>query len=205
MTQKKISEISYLKGVGPKRAEAFEKLGIYKISDLFSVYPRDYLINTKINKLSLLQNANVLICGEIAEKALPRKSNHPTRLLIKDDSGYIQCLVWGNAIYREKQFKIGDKYLFWGKVTYNQFEGGVQFELRDHKKFEFNDDEMLKYPLIPIYILSGELKKTWVKPLTLTKIVFNALKKSSSSITEFLSDEIKNENDLLDHKKANPM
>lgn len=196
------SEISYLKGVGPKRAEAFEKLGINRISDLFNVYPRDYLVNTKIIKLRSFCDQNVLICGEITEKALPKRPNHPTRLLIKDDTGYIQCLVWGNFFYREKQFRIGDKYLFWGKVNYNQYEGGVQFDLRDHKKFEFGDDEMLKYPFIPLYILSGELKKTWVKPLTLTKIVFNALKKSSTSLTEFLSDEIRTQNNLLEHKTA---
>ena len=199
---KQLSEINYLKGVGPKRAEAFAKLGITKAADLLNVYPRDYLINTKINKLRSLREKNVLICAEVAEKALPKKPTHPTRLLLQDETGYISCLVWGNYFYRDKQFRIGDKYLFWGKVSYNAYEGGEQFDLRDHKKYEFGDDEMLKYPFIPIYILSGELKKTWVKPLTLTRIVFNAIKKSSSGINEFLSDEIKSANDLLDHKKA---
>jgi ATP-dependent DNA helicase RecG len=202
LPQKKVSEISYLKGVGPKRAEAFEKLGLLKITDLFNVYPRDYLVNTKIIRLRSFLDKNVLICGEITEKALPKKPKHPTRLLIKDDTGYIQCLVWGNFFYRDRQFKIGDKYLFWGKVAFNQYEGGVQFDLRDHKKYEFGDDEMMKYPFIPLYILSGELKKTWVKPLTLTKIIFNALKKSSSSISELLSDEIRTSNKLLEHKTA---
>ena len=208
MPKQTVSEISYLKGVGPKRAEAFEKLGIFKISDLFSVYPRIYLKNTKINKLNLGygktegDNENILICGEITEKALPRRPNHPTRILIKDDTGSIISLVWGNAFYREKQFRIGDKYLFWGKPSFNQFLDDMQFDIRDHKKYEFGDDEMLKFPLIPVYILSGELKKTWVKPLTLTKIVFNALKKSSAGIPEFLSDEIKSSNELLDHKTA---
>lgn len=214
MPKQTVSEISYLKGVGPKRAEAFEKLGFHKIADLISIYPRIYVKNAKINSLlnalkgrftTLPQDAdneNVVICGEIAEKALPRKSNHPTRILIKDDTGSIISLVWGNAFYREKQFRIGDKYLFWGKAAYDRYMDDMSFSIRDHKKYEFGDDEMLKFPLIPVYILSEELKKTWVKPLTLTKIVFNAIKKVSNTIPELLSDEIISSYELLDHKTA---
>ncbi|MGH2574770.1 MAG: ATP-dependent DNA helicase RecG, partial [Ignavibacteria bacterium] len=56
--------------------------------------------------------------------------------------------------------------------------------------------------LIPLYILSGELKKTWVKPLTLTKIIFNSIRRCSSSIKEVLSENIKTGNNLLNHKNA---
>ncbi|MGH2575690.1 MAG: OB-fold nucleic acid binding domain-containing protein, partial [Ignavibacteria bacterium] len=149
----KLTEISYLKGVGPKRAKAFEKLGIKYAEDLFNVYPRDYIVNTKISQLKNYNDRNVLIFGEVKDKQAPRKPNHPTRLTISDDSGYIDCLIWGNFFYRERQFQIGDKFLFCGKVNYNFYERKIQFDYRDHKKFEFGDDEFLKYPLIPLYIL----------------------------------------------------
>ena len=35
--------VRYLKGVGPKTAERFEKLGILTLSDLLCHYPRRYL------------------------------------------------------------------------------------------------------------------------------------------------------------------
>jgi len=202
LAKEKISEIAYLKSVGPKRAEAFEKLGFHKITDLFNVYPRDYLFNTKIDKLSQYIDKNVVICAEIMDKQMPRRPNHPTRLLVSDGTGRLAVLIWGNAFYREKQFLVGNKYLFWGKVGFNNFEGIVQFDLRDHKKYEAGDDELLKYPYIPIYILSQELKKTWIRPLILTKIIFNAIRKCSSDIHENLSPEIRDENGLLEHKKA---
>ena len=202
LTKENIPEISYLKGVGPKRALAFESLGIGRIDDLFTVYPRDYLINTKISRLREYRDCNVIIAGEITDKQAPRRPNHPLKVMVKDDSGVIECLIWGNFFYRERQFQVGDRYMFWGKVNYNMFEKGVQFDLRDHKKFDAGDNELLKYPLIPLYILSGELKKTWVKPLTLTKIVFNALKNYSGRMHEVLSEEIRTDNDLLEHKNA---
>jgi len=202
LAKEKVAEISYLKGVGPKRAEAFEKLGIQRIDDLFSVYPRDYIIHCNIKDLKNHKGENVVICGEVVSKQSPRRPNHPIRLLVSDGTGRFECLIWGNAFYREKQFVEGSKYLLWGKVSDDLYEGGLKFDLRDHKKFDPGDVEMLKFPMIPLYILSGELKKTWVKPLSLTRIVFNALKNYSNRIQEVLPEEVRSENHLLDHKTA---
>ncbi|HEY3249503.1 MAG TPA: DEAD/DEAH box helicase, partial [Ignavibacteria bacterium] len=200
MPKLKLPEIKYLKGVGPKRAEAFGNLGLQFVSDLFTVYPRDYVLNTNIGNLRNHPDSNVLICAKITDKRMPFKPNHPTKLMIADSSGFTECLIWGNAFYRERQFKIDDKYLFLIKVNYGKF--GLQIDIRDHKKFEEGDDELLKYPLIPLYILSTELKKTWIKPLSLTKIIFTALRKYSDLITEVLTEKIRADYDLLDHKHA---
>ncbi|MCC7158872.1 MAG: ATP-dependent DNA helicase RecG [Ignavibacteria bacterium] len=202
MHKSKKAEIAYIKGVGPKRAEAFEKLGLKYADDLFSVYPRDYLINSKIRSLVNYIDKNVLISGEIIEKYIPRWPNHPTKIAVYDGSASIECIVWGNTYYRDKQFKEGDKYLFWGKVSKKPFESNIQFDLRDHKKFEPGDEDLLKYPLIPVYILSGELKKTWIRPLNLTKIIFNALKNHSGELGELLSRKIITENNLMEHRLA---
>lgn len=201
MSSKK-QEIVYIKGVGPKRAEAFARLGLQYVIDLIAVYPRDYLVRTSIRDLPAHQDKNVLIKGRIIDKLLPKRPNHPTRIVLNDMTASVECLIWGNAFYRQKQFKEGDEFLVWGKVTYNFYERKIQFDLRDHKKLEDGDDEMLKYPLIPVYILSGELKKTWIKPLSLTKIIFNALKSQLNNINEVLTDKIKNDYSLLEHKQA---
>ena len=39
--------VRYLKGVGPKTAERFEKLGIVTLADLLCHYPRKYIDFTK--------------------------------------------------------------------------------------------------------------------------------------------------------------
>lgn len=188
--------------MGPKRAEAFAQQGLLYAEDLFTVYPRDYLINTGIRELENYPDKNVIIRGKIIDKSLARKPNHPTRIGVYDGSASIEILVWGNTFYRDRQFKEGDEYLFWGKVNFRQFVSNIQFDLRDHKKLEAGDDELLKYPLIPLYILSGDLKKTWVRPLNLTKIIFNALKNYSTGIEEVLNGEIRAKYRLLEHKHA---
>lgn len=198
----KNTEIAYIKGVGPKRAEAFEKLGLKYASDLLTVYPRMYLLNCNIRSLAKHHEENIIFKGKVIDKQMPFKPNHPTRIIIHDGTGSIESLMWGNTFYREKQFKIGDEYIFWGKTAYNAYDRSIKLDIRDHKKYEETDKEMLKHPFIPVYILSEELKKTWIKPLTLTKIIFNALKFSADNIKDVLSEPVRIENDLLDHKTA---
>ena len=41
--------VRYLKGVGPKTAERFEKLGIVTLADLLCHYPRKYIDFTTVS------------------------------------------------------------------------------------------------------------------------------------------------------------
>ena len=43
--------IQYLKGVGPKKAELLNKLGIYRIKDLLEYYPRNYEDRTRLSNI----------------------------------------------------------------------------------------------------------------------------------------------------------
>lgn len=54
------TEIQYLKGVGPARAEAFSKLGVDTVGALLRFYPRayeDWSRVVPIRKLRLIRNA----------------------------------------------------------------------------------------------------------------------------------------------------
>lgn len=196
------TEIKYIKGVGPKRAEAFSKLGLKYASDLLNIYPRMYLINVKIRQLAKYKDQNVLIRGKVIDKYKPMRPNHPTRIVIFDGTGSIESLLWGNTFYREKKFNNDDEYIFWGKISYNRYEKEYKFDLRDYMKISETDEEFVNHPLIPIYILPEELKKKWIKPLTLTKIIYNAINSSVDCIEEILNEPVRIENDMLSHKKA---
>src|SRR6266540_321958 len=101
MSERPKKEIMYLKGVGPKRAEAFEKLGIKYAEDVLRVFPRDYIYRSSIAELKNFRERNVIISGTITEKQIPRRHNHPLRITVSDGTGRISCLIWGNIIYRE--------------------------------------------------------------------------------------------------------
>ena len=45
-------DITYLRGVGPKRAEAFNKAGIFTVYDLITHFPRTYLDFSSVYDIS---------------------------------------------------------------------------------------------------------------------------------------------------------
>ena len=52
-------EITYLKGVGPKRAELYKKLGVEKVEQLVELYPRDYVDFTCPKPIAEVQTGEV--------------------------------------------------------------------------------------------------------------------------------------------------
>ena len=47
-------DIRFLKGVGPKKYERLNKMGIYTLKDLLANYPRKYIDRREIRKISNL-------------------------------------------------------------------------------------------------------------------------------------------------------
>ena len=194
-------ELKYLKGVGPKRAEALNKIGIESVEDFLSFIPRTYLKKIDISEFRNHYDENIIINCIITEVERPRKSNHPFNLIVADNSGITRIPVFGASEFRAKQFRLNDRFIFWGKVSESFRPGDLRIDYRDHLKIDDPSmNEMLKFSLIPIYELSGELKKTWIKPLLLTKIVFNAFREifsnSSYKKPETLTPDILSENNL---------
>lgn len=202
-------DIKFLKGVGEKRSEAFEKIGITKIEDFLSFIPRDYIEQIQIKDIFKYTGKNVLVSGEIIDVRLPRKSSQPLTVHLKDNTGATEIPIFGASEFRNKQFRLKDRFVFVGKVSDKFFFGNNKIEYRDHLKFDPYDKyftDFLKFKYIPVYELSGVLKKTFIKPLLLSKIVFNAfrelLNQNFSLVDETLPPDILKENNLISKKDA---
>jgi ATP-dependent DNA helicase RecG len=183
-------DIKYLKGVGDKRAEAFNKIGINKPEDFLKFIPRIYLQKITIRELGNHFGENVALYGKIMDVEHPLKRNQPLKIFLTDNTGTTEIPFFGKSEFRSKQFRLNENYIFWGKV--NEGFGFTKYKLdyRDHLKInnlDKNDLDFLKFPFFPLYELSEILKKTWIKPLLLSKIVFNAfstLLKENADLTE---------------------
>ncbi|CAN5671744.1 ATP-dependent DNA helicase RecG [soil metagenome] len=186
-------DIKFLKGIGDKRAEAFEKLEIRSISDFKNFIPRSYLQKININNIKDNKGKNVLIIGRVADVVYPRKSSHPTKVTVRDASGFAEIPVFGRSEFGAKKFLLNEIYIFSGKIPENYYYSINHIDYRDHLKINENDKndvDFLKYSIYPVYELSGHLKKTWVKPLLLTKILFNAFRYLVKNEPETFSETI---------------
>ncbi len=112
-------EITYLKGVGPKRAELYKKLGIETVEQLTELYPRDYIDFTNIVKVSDAETGDACAIRAVVVKKTAPFSEYAKTALYKaelaDDTGRITA-VFFNTKYSFEKLEIGREYLFYGKI-----------------------------------------------------------------------------------------
>lgn len=119
------SNIEYLKGVGPHRAEVLKKeLGIFTCRDLLFHFPFRYIDRTKFHRIRDIHNEGeqVQIRG-ILRRLETLGEGRARRLVgsIRDETGMME-LVWFQAVqWLEKSLQVGKEYIIFGRV--NEFNG----------------------------------------------------------------------------------
>ncbi|MEG2044848.1 MAG: ATP-dependent DNA helicase RecG [Clostridia bacterium] len=189
-------EIKYLKGVGEKRAELLNKLGIFCISDLLEHYPRRYLDKSQ---LTPIEECNTLDYYTIKAKIVTPVTKSMIsgkmtlfKFKIADDTGVINVTLF-NQKYTAMALKEFDEYIFYGKVSYN-----------------FLNKEMSSPEIEDIDITSGggRIKSIYdkcahISDKMLSKLIKTALDSlENSDIKEYLNTDIIKKYSLIPIKKA---
>ena len=143
-------KVTELKGIGPKKCEALEKLNIHTLEDLILFFPRDY--EDRRNKVKigdLREDMPAVIKGKV-ERAVSDRYKYGRKqllkLLVSDDTGTIE-VVFFNAKYLVSSFKAGQEYIFYGKPQMNF--GRLQMV---HPEFSRNEDTA--EGILPVYPLT---------------------------------------------------
>lgn len=142
-------KVTLLKGIGPKKSEALEKLNINTLEDLIFFLPRDYEDRRNQIKIhDIKDDAAVVVKAEVKLIVNDRYKygrKQLLKLLVSDDTGMIE-VVFFNARYLQNTFKIGESYIFYGKAKENF--GKIQLIHPDFSKgSEENGGILPVYPL----------------------------------------------------------
>ena len=112
--------VQYLKGVGPKLAQRFEKLGIRTLADLLEHYPRRYLDFTHPYPPSEAPaGVECVVQAELLSKQGGRYvagGRRVEKATAGDDIATLE-LTWFNNPYTIQKLEIGQEYFFEGEVT----------------------------------------------------------------------------------------
>ncbi len=111
-------DVQFVKGIGPRKAQKLNKLGIFTLKDLIYYFPRQFEDRNNLKKIFELQNEDkatikVVIVG--ISTSSPRKGMNITKVDVRDETGYAK-LVFFNQDYVKNTFKPGDTILVFGKV-----------------------------------------------------------------------------------------
>ena len=110
--------ITFLQGIGPKKAKLFAKLNIYTLQDLICHFPRAYEDRTKVGRISDLE---VDKCGAFRATVIRtsnfqhvRKGLDIVRVTVSDGFRRLP-LIFFNQNYSADVLKYGETFIFYGE------------------------------------------------------------------------------------------
>ena len=113
-------DITYLKGVGEKRAGLYKKLGIETVEQLTELYPRDYVDLTAPKNISEVQIGEVCAFQAFVKRKTAPFSDYARMAIYKaeltDGTGNITA-VFFNAKYTFAKLEENKEYIFYGKIS----------------------------------------------------------------------------------------
>ncbi len=113
------TEVMYLKGVGPRRAELLAKRGIRTFEDLLGYLPFRYEDRIRFAKIREIMPGQVytvqaqVLSGSLVRYTRARGGMY--HLSVRDDSGSLACKFF-HGQYLEQKFKAGQRIVLHGKA-----------------------------------------------------------------------------------------
>ncbi len=197
------TDIKFLTGVGPKRADLLNReLNIHTIEDLIYHFPYRYIDRTRFYKITEIssQLPYIQIRGRISslEVTGPR---YKKRLVAEffDDTGSIE-LVWFQGVsWIRETLKKDREYVAFGKPNLHGRQLNlVHPELEEAEKYE----KQLSSGLQAMYSTTEKLKKNYLTSRAIQKIITTLFQTQKPSVKETLPDYLIEKLNLTSLSKA---
>jgi ATP-dependent DNA helicase RecG len=200
-----LTEIQYVKRVGPRRARVFEELGIHTVHNLLSMFPRKYLDRRSIVTLRDLwqyagTNTEVTIVAVVRGKDIIKGYKKRDRfvLVVGDEHSFLDCIWFQRPQVMNKIFHRGDRIAISGLVT--DYQGTLQMVHPAFDRLSSRKDEEEGGPdwseffntgrILPIYTVTAEMKEVGLEGGVLRSIMLSAVENFGKYLEEHLPEEI---------------
>jgi ATP-dependent DNA helicase RecG len=145
--------VKFLKGIGERRAEQLERLGIRTARDLLWHLPHRYVDASSVTPLVRAEIGQEVACvGRVVAKGvLPtRRGLRIFHAVLRDDSGVLEC-VWPGQAFLDRTIAVGQTLLVSGPV---RFYHGRQLVPREYvilTEAEGEADPLAAGKVLPVY------------------------------------------------------
>ena len=116
--------ISSLTGIGPKRAEQFQKLGVNSVGELITFYPRAYEDWSNVEKIENITESGTYCVKAFLAAPISDSRISGGKILSKgsvyDDTGSLQIVFFNNR-YISSMLTYGIEYFFYGKINFDKY------------------------------------------------------------------------------------
>lgn len=173
--------VTEIKGIGAKKAQTLNNLGIFTVNDLIEHFPRDYEDRSQVKDIADLteneENTFFALVSAVPENVHIRKMT-VTKVKLSDSTGSINA-VWYNQPFIKNALKKDEEYIFTGiykKSGYRREVSSPEFEKAG------TDKEILGGGrIVPVYPLTSGISQKVLR--SLIKTTLDAVK---TQLPEFL-------------------
>lgn len=150
-------EITKIRGINEKRQQEFNKMGIFDTSDLTRHFPRAYLdLREKQSLKYAYHNDIVLTTGKVISIPFTRQYRRGGVVkVVCEQEGFVFAVVWFNQPYVISKLKVGEEYLFYGRVQ-SRLIGEISLV---NPSFEPCDKNFRLKGIVPQYSIKGSLSQ----------------------------------------------
>ena len=144
------TNVSYLKGVGPVRAEAFRRIGIVTAGDLLYHIPHRYEDASTVSPISSLEpGMDGTVIGQVISKGIipTRRGLRIFQAVLRDTSGMIE-VSWPGQPFLDRAITKGDVLLVTGSV---RFFHGRQLQPREFINLGADDEGTASGRVLSVY------------------------------------------------------
>ena len=173
--------VTEIKGIGTKKAQTLNNLGIFTVNDLIEHFPRDYEDRSQVKDIADLteneENTFFALVSAVPENVHIRKMT-VTKVKLSDSTGSVNA-VWYNQPFIKNALKKDEEYIFTGvykKSGYRREVSSPEFEKAG------TDKEILGGGrIVPVYPLTSGISQKVLR--SLIKTTLDAVK---TQLPEFL-------------------
>lgn len=173
--------VTEIKGIGAKKAQTLNNLGIFTVNDLIEHFPRDYEDRSQVKDIADLteneENTFFALVSAVPENVHIRKMT-VTKVKLSDSTGSVNA-VWYNQSFIKNALKKDEEYIFTGiykKSGYRREVSSPEFEKAG------TDKEILGGGrIVPVYPLTSGISQKVLR--SLIKTTLDAVK---TQLPEFL-------------------
>ena len=197
-----LTPIQYVKGVGPKLAKLFERKGILTVEDALYFLPRCYEDRRKLKKISELKAGRKETgFGEILLSGVAFYQNKRKRVfevVVGDGSGTI-TLKWfrGNERYLRDRFKKGRQLIFSGEVRWFNYQREIHHPDVEIVDGDIDKDYLNFKRIVPIYSETEGLYQR-----TLRRLMKTILEGYADELSSSIPSEVVERQGLIDFSEA---
>ena len=156
--------IESIHGIGPKRSQALERMGVKTVRDLLYLFPRRHDDYSKLKPInSLWYGEEVTVIGTVQN--VNTRTVHGGRMkiveaVISDKSGSIR-VTWFNQPWIAQQLSRAKQVVLSGEI--DQYLGRLTLNNPDWEPL--SEEQLHTNRIVPVYPLTQDLSQKWLRGL----------------------------------------